>query len=170
MDSKFIEQIYNKYYKFVYTIVKNSIYSSQEIESCVHDVFIAAIEYVNLEKHPNIEGWLFITAKNISKQFNHKYLLRVNKITDEDENIIAQRDFISALEEDDEYIHLINNGIIKKILDSFTENEKVLYWLKYSQHKTYEEISDILNVSAGALMTRNSRMISKAKRIINSMS
>lgn len=46
----------------------------------------------------------------------------------------------------------------------------MLYWLKYSQRKTYEEISDILNVSVGALMTRNSRMISKAKKIIKDKS
>lgn len=101
MDRKFIKKIYNDYYKFVYTIVKNSIYSSQEIEPCVQDVFVAAMESADIEKHPNIQGWLFITAKNISKRFNHKYLLRINKISDNDVNIdiniTEQKDFFSEL-------------------------------------------------------------------------
>ena len=163
-DKKFIDRLYTDHYQFVYRVAAGTLYSHivQDIENCTQDVFVAAMRAHELDRHPNIKGWLGATAKNIARQYNRKYLKEKKRYVELDENIELDRDFIAEFEEQDAF-----DGYMRcKIFACFTDNERVLYKLRYVDHLKYSEIAELLNVSESALMTRNSRLVKKVKKLI----
>ena len=170
-DRKFIERLYYDYYKFVYRVAANTLHSKivQDTENCAHDVFVAAMKAEQLGSHANIKGWLGATTKNIAMQYNRRYLAEQRRITDIDECSEPGSDMIAQFEETEVFREMIEKGAVRQIFDEFTDNEKVLYGLRYRKGMKYSEISELLGVSESALMTRNHRLVAKVRNILKAL-
>lgn len=167
MDYDFMEKIYRDYYDRVKMVVINVIYSNNtdDITSCVQDVFLTAMQKNGLENHPHIDGWLYITAKNITMRFNEKYLYRMKKNTPIEDFDRPKEDFSEQLIEEISYNQL-GEEIIENIIGSLSKTEQDFYRLKYKEGFDNKKISELLSITVGAVITRNSRIKARVKQLL----
>ena len=174
MDNVFIEKIYEEYYGLVKLIVKNSIHTSNsdDITSCVQDVFVIAMQNTGLENHPNIKGWLLLTTKNVVTKFNRQMVIQ-NKYcdfkTDYNTVVFEGKDFSDLLIEKIHSDRLKSLDINQIIIESLSRNERDFYALLHNEKLDIKEISKILNISEGAAATRRTRLKEKIKNILKNL-
>ena len=163
-DKEFFDEIYEKYYKFIYREVRKLLYSevNDDITSCTQETFIKAWEKIKiLKKHKNVTGWLVITAKNIVMNFNKQYQLRESN--EPDPNII---EYIPGEEDITEKVS--GDLMAEKILAHLSLDERKLYDYKYVLGYNNEEIGEILGINSNAVASRNKRLVKKLKEIYES--
>jgi RNA polymerase sigma-70 factor (ECF subfamily) len=174
LDSNFIEKLYEEYYSFIKLIVKNSIHTSNsdDITSCVQDVFVIAMQKEGLEKHANIKAWLLKTTKNIVKSFNRKKAIN-NKYFDFRVDYMvfepSTDDFSDSLIEKIDSERLKGLDFNQIIIESLSRNERDFYALLYHKKLSIKEISKVLNISEGAAATRNTRLKEKIKKVLENL-
>ncbi|HHU04854.1 MAG TPA: RNA polymerase sigma factor [Clostridiales bacterium] len=78
MDRKLddiFEKLYSAYFKDLYKYVYRLTYEKNIAEEIVQDTFIEAYRKIeHLAKHENPAGWLYVTARNITKAYLRDYL------------------------------------------------------------------------------------------------
>lgn len=164
-DGEFIADLYEKCYKYLFGIVRNSLYikDTGEIEACIQQVFLIAMEKEDLlKKHENPELWLAQTARYVCHNYNKKLHLNLS-VHDQDclEEIL---DSTNIEQETIERILLKEYwNMIKKQL---TENEIHLLRLRYDGKRDTKEISDILKVNTICLNARTRRLKGKIKKLL----
>jgi RNA polymerase sigma-70 factor (ECF subfamily) len=172
LNRDFIAKIYQEHYEFVKLCVMNRIHTpkiADDVSSCVQDVFVAAMKAKGLENHPNIKGWLLLTVKNVVKNFNRQNVVRrkyYEYTFEPDINESEVPDFSDLLIERIEYERLEGLGIIEKIYESLSLNERDFYDLRYKKEFSIKKINEILDISKAAAATRCSRLNVKLKRKI----
>lgn len=171
MDNDFITRIYNEYYGTVKMVVTSLIYSKNQddITSCVHDVYLIAMKKEGLEAHPSIDGWLYLTAKNVVNRFNHRYLTSKNRSCNLEDVTLVEDDFSAQLAEDVDYQEIVKRSQVRDILAKLTDMERDFYDLRYRQKLSSREIGEALGISEGAVVMRNARLKTKIKKILRTM-
>lgn len=168
MKKDFIHNLYNDKYTGIFLLAKNFLYSASpdDVKNIVHEVFLTALQTDNLENHPNIDDWLYITTRNLCFHFNREYLRKKRLQVTDYENLQASTDLLSQVIEKDELHVLLENNVQKKIIDGFNEDEKIFYFLKYCRKADTKEICNALNITENTVFSRNARLISKVKKMI----
>lgn len=161
MDSKKIKQdvdfeklcnrMQDKLKKYIdYKI--NNIHNREDV---LQNVFLAAVNNRNeLTAHPNPEGWLMNTAKNLILKEFYK-----NKIIAENEEELL--DIVSVEENFSEQSEMISEDIFSKLSD----DEKILIKNHYEDDLTLKEIALMLNENYDTLKKRHFRLIRKARKL-----
>ncbi len=168
LNRKFITRIYESNYNMLYCLIKRWIYppNPEDIEDIIHEVFIVAMKNDELEKHKNITGWLIKTTKNITLQFNEKKSQEMKRFLPIYEDLEDAIDLESQIIENLELKRMVSKDIISRVLGQLNDSEYKFYKLKYIHKLSYEDICMILGISCGTARARNSRIISKIKRLI----
>lgn len=170
--NKFLKTLYANHCETVASIVKSTIYSNHphDIEDCVHEVFLAALKNPELENHQNISGWLYITSRNISLQFNEKMEVRKKEllIINDDEAVFEPivNDFSNQLIEDIEFEKLMKQGVLDDIISSLSQTERDFYHLRYVKKLSNKQISEITGKNDVAVRVRFSRLKEKIKKLV----
>lgn len=156
VDKDFIEMLYTK--PEYYNLVKNTILRRKpdinynDLDTCISDVYTVALETENLKSHPNINGWLYMTAKNIVNQFIFKAMLDEKRFLELDDKIEDNYDFTADIG---------FNEFIKKIKQNLTETEYKFFVLKYIKQCTKKEISKIMNITEASVNIQGTRLKKK---------
>ena len=166
----YYEELYSKYEDTVYSAIKGMLYSKvgDDISSCVQDTFLIAWKNIEkLRRHENEAGWLVVTAKNVAKKFNEKYLERQKWIDNsiEMDNIVQESDFTQKIEDEMVYKQYIDSKIDERFAATLSEGERRFYDLVV-QKLSNEEIGKTLGIETHAALVRKSRMIKKFKKFL----
>lgn len=168
--NEFYEMIFKKYLHIVKNIVKATIYSRNlaDIEDCVQNVLVAALQKQDLQAHPNIEGWLYITGRNIAMQFNREHLRR-EKIINTDDVELSESGFTDRLIEDIEFERLKEQDCIQNVLGALSKTEKHFFYLRYIKKYSNGQISTMTGKTEAAVRVRYTRLKEKIKNLIKNM-
>lgn len=79
---KICELYLSEVYRFCMHLIKNQSCFTFMAEECTQDTFVAARQQLlKLKHHPNVKGWLYLTAKNlIYKSFRCYYTQKSMKL------------------------------------------------------------------------------------------
>ncbi len=172
-DDSFYEELCSKYYERIYFFC-NRLVSGQKqlldfVEDCTQNTFLEARKQISkLRSHPNIEGWLYTTARNL---INHSY--RSMYVKNKHEIIMDDDIACTSIEElDNEIEELLNNTVdldklCTETLSKLNENEYILYIDYYKSKMTITDLSRKYNISATAATTRIYRLKKKIKIIVH---
>jgi DNA-directed RNA polymerase specialized sigma24 family protein len=76
VNREFIDMIFRGEYLELVTgtilYVMSKKINQHDLNDCISEVYMIALTQKDLDKHPNIHGWLTETAKNVAKQFKKK--------------------------------------------------------------------------------------------------
>lgn len=172
-DKCFIIKLYDEYYRFMYALVKASIYSKNEddITACVNDVFIKALAKADaLKNHGNVKAWLVLTAKYTVMNFNKKYIRERKKQVqlDEAHDNICGESFTESVHDEMDFGDMNIQGVKKAILDCLNSKEHELYSLKYEMNYDNPRIADKLGINENNVRARLSRLHKKIIEIKDS--
>jgi len=156
-----IEGIVTSYSSYIYTILKNCINNSEDIEELISDVFMAFWRnYKKLEIDMEIKPYLVGITKNLIKK---KYRELSNNVVvcdiDDLDNSIEALIKVSDMVEESEKERIILNA-----LDELKSEEKQIFIMFYYHSKKVNEIAKVLDISIPKVKTTLHRVRKTLKR------
>jgi len=141
-------------------------------EDLTQDVFVRAIQYehtvldISKAKH-----WIFKIAQNVYKSYYEKRKKELSMVIQEkNKKKISVFDYISNEELIEEIvIQKENLKILKRTLESLSEEEKLLIQFRFFDYKSFKEISYIIGVNENAARVRLYRILKKCREIYEDM-
>lgn len=131
-------------------------------DDCLQETFYtAAIAYEELKSHPNIGGWLHVTANNKMKNE-----LKKRKVRSKMEGAFLNEDLqasINGIEQWQEKVQ--NDEIIAKIVSALTDAERPIFQDFFHENLSIKELSQKYGASEGAIKVRLHRIRKKAADI-----
>lgn len=141
-------------------------FSCEDVEDLLQEIFIKVYQNLNaFDDDLKFSSWIYRIAHNQTISFvrSHKSRPQGNSVELEDEemqNIADDLDIISDAEQKD-----LNKKIVK-IIEELDPKYRDILLLKFFEYKSYEEISDILEIPQGTVSVRISRAKEKLKAIL----
>jgi len=171
-DDIFYEELCNKYYEQIYyfcnRLVKGQAQFIDFVEDCTQNTFLEARKQISkLRKHPNIEGWLYTTARNlINNSYRSMYIKKKHELCIDDIASTPTYDIDKELE-DLFYDYIDIDKLCAEILSKLNEKEYDLYIDHYKSSMPISELSKKYDISSTAMTTRIYRLKIKIKNIVH---
>lgn len=170
-DEKFYEDLCNQYFQRIYNYCKKLVRGQDQlidlVEECTQNTFLEARKQISkLKDHPNIEGWLYTTARN---QMNNSY--RSMYIKKRREVILDDSLSSTSTSLDDELERLLDSDVdldklSTRILSNLDEKEYELYIDYYKNNMSISNLAEKYDISASAATTRIYRLKKKIKNMV----
>lgn len=143
------EAQYEKMIRFAYRMIGN-IESAQDL---VQEVFLLALFHqIDCSTHPNPEGWLMKTLKNLILNEQHR----------------EQRHLKVPLESIEQAFEQELETSLDLILPKqLTKDEREILIWRFEQRLEYKEIADRLGISQAGCRSRLSRAITHCKKLLD---
>ncbi|MGV0829990.1 RNA polymerase sigma factor [Empedobacter brevis] len=154
--------IVKDYHQKVYWQVRRMVLIHEDADDITQNVFIKI--YQNLSSFKNqskLSTWIFRITYNETINFIHKNA-KENNISFEDYSMNVADNLSS-----DEYF--TGDEIeqkLQKAIASLPEKQRLVFMMKYYEELKYEQISDILGTSVGALKASYHHAVTKIKEIL----
>jgi len=161
---KLCSEYYEKILKYVYFNIKDEV-SAHDITQEVFLIVYEKIEYVF--NHPNVGGFIFQTAKNLTKKHKREvYLKMIKEINDE--NII---NFTNGAYEISDIIDKEINEFdyVCDVINMLSDEKRKLYNLYYIKKIPMEEIAVRLGIEYSAVRMRYVRLRKEIKELIREL-
>jgi len=150
VSEKFEETTF-RYMKELYMVAIRLIRDPDEAEDLIQETYLKAFRFFNrFKKGTNCRAWLF---KIMMRLFYTRY--RKRKIEVYRTSSIADEEVIN-LEADPEnsYLEKIRSEEILKAIDNLPEHHRIVLILADVEELSYNEISDVLKIPIGTVMSR----------------
>lgn len=169
-DESFYENLCDQYFERIYfycqRLVKGQAQFMDFVEDCTQNTFLEARKQISyLRNHPNVEGWLYTTARNlINQSYRSMYIKKKYEVMmDEIDSNLMECDH--ALEE------LFNSSVdldrlSADILSRLSANESDLYKDYYKDKMPVPELAKKYDVSGTAMTTRIYRLKKKIRDLV----
>lgn len=158
--SQIIERYQNKLYRYVRRI---SSFSDDHISDILQNTFIKA--YTNLNSFDTsfqFSSWLYRIAHNETISFLRKNKKHIEATLFPDDSL---EEFISDVDIEGQHGKIEDSEVLWKAIRSLNQKYQDVIMLKYFEHKSYDEISDIIQKPPGTVAT----WISRAKKEIQNI-
>ncbi|MEG6612833.1 sigma-70 family RNA polymerase sigma factor [Pseudoclostridium thermosuccinogenes] len=170
-DDAFYESLCTKYFERIYFYCKRLVKGQEQfmdfVEECTQNTFLEARKQISkLRNHPNVEGWLYTTARNlINSSYRSMYIKRKHEVSMDDafSNCICEPEinleelFSSAADLD---------KLSAEILQKLTPSEHDLYVDYFVNKASVSDLSRKYGISVTATTTRIYRLKKKIKNIV----
>lgn len=154
--------IVSEYHQKIYWQVRRMVFIHEDADDVTQNVFIKV--YQNLETFKNeskISTWIFRITYNETINYIKKNAKEKN---------VSLEDYSSSLAKDlmaDEYYSGDEiNYKLQNAIATLPEKQRVVFAMKYYDELKYEQISDILGTSVGALKASYHHAVSKIKEFL----
>ena len=154
--------VVEEYSQRLYWQIRKMVYSHEDANDILQDVFVKA--WLNIEKFrgdAKLSTWLYKIAVNESITFINRSKAKLNlSIDDEDSFLIDKL-------EGDEYFDGDNAQLLlQKAVVTLPEKQRLVFQMKYFNELKYNEISEILGTSVGALKASYHHAVKKVEKFI----
>lgn len=137
----------NTYSQPVYWQIRKMVVSHDDANDLVQNVFLKAWNNLhNFRGDAKLSTWLFKIAINESINFVNKEKQRLQLSEDVDDSFLLNNIESDSFFDGDEL-----KLELQKAIASLPEKQKLVFNMRYFDEMKYEEISDILGTSVGAL-------------------
>lgn len=155
-------KIVSQYSEQLYWQIRRLIFSHDDTNDLLQNTFLKAwtnIEYFRGDAR--MSTWLYRIAYNECLTFLNKQ--RVGNTLSIDE---MNADMLNTLESDPYFDGDSTQKLFLEAIQQLPEKQRIIFNLKYFQEMKYEEISEILGTSTGALKASYHHAVKKIERFI----
>ena len=174
MDQKILDHILNKdweqafkllvkdYHQRVYWQIRRMILIHEDADDIAQNVFIKIYQNLNSFKNESkLSTWIFRITYNETINFIHKNAKEQN-VSFEDYSMNIADD----LSTDEYYTGDEIELKLQKAIASLPEKQRVVFMMKYYDEMKYEQISEVLGTSVGALKASYHHAVTKIKEFL----
>ena len=156
-------RLVSEYSERLYWQIRKMVLSHDDANDILQDVFIKA--WMNLENfrgEAKLTTWLYRIAINESITFLNKKRSQNHISLDEDDSFL-----LNTLESDQYFDGDEAQKLLQKAILTLPEKQRLVFQMKYSEEMKYEEISDILGTSVGALKASYHHAVKKIEKFLS---
>lgn len=161
-QKKGFEMIVAEYSEQLYWQIRRMVLSHDDANDILQNTFIKAwinIDYFRAEA--KLSTWLYRIALNECLTFLNKQRA-VNTVDIDDPEVMVDQKLESDPYFSGDHIELL----LQKALVSLPEKQRLVFNLKYYQEMKYEEMSDVLGTSVGALKASYHHAVKKIEKFL----
>ena len=160
------EAIVNNFSEQLYWQIRHMVLSHDDANDILQNTFIKA--WVNLDSfmgYSRISTWLYRIAINETLTFlnKQKNIVSIDS-ADDDELSVAQR-----LESDPYFDGDLTERQLQEAIATLPDKQRMVFNMKYFNEMKYEEISELLNTSVGALKASFHIAVKKIEEYFNNI-
>ena len=153
-------EVMRRYSEPLYWQIRRMVESHDDASDILQNTFLKAWQSVDgFRGDAKLSTWLYKIALNESITFLAKERKRLSVSLDDEESHLAQ------LVESDEYVD--GDALAKKLrmaVATLPEKQRIVFNMKYYDEMKYEQMSEILGTSVGALMASYHLAIKKIEQ------
>ena len=141
------EWIVNTYKEQLYYQIRRMVLSHEDADDLLQNTFIKAwnnLEYFRGEA--KLSTWLYRIALNECLNFLNKQRAQKHLSIEE-----SEANLLNQLESDPYFDGDQTQLLFEKVIQTLPEKQRIIFHLKYFQDMKYNEISEIMGTSIGAL-------------------
>lgn len=156
------DYLVKEYSERLYWQIRKMVYSHEDANDILQDVFIKA--WLNIEKFrgdAKLSTWLYKIAINESITFINRSKAKLNLSIDDDDSFLLDK-----LESDDFFDGDEAQLLLQKAIVTLPEKQRLVFQMKYFNEMKYDEMSDILGTSVGALKASYHHAVKKVERFL----
>lgn len=172
-NDAFLNKLYHEYYTAIFSYCAAMLDGDEEdAADCTNAVFEQAKKSIStLQTHPNVIGWLKVTAQYRVKRALRKRGKKHKKevyIDDASERYIDALQYVHDFEEES-YNEIDIEKTKDLVLGKLTQEEYKLYTLRFVNKLTIKEVAAAISLSESATRMRLIKLELKIKEIIAGM-
>ena len=165
-DDTAFSALVKKYQRSVHALAWRKVGDFHIAEDITQDAFLKAYQGLSTLKEPQSFGsWLYVITANQCKAWRRKRRTWMQSLED---TSIAQLEKATysghIIEENEQMTEETQREVVKKLLAKLQESDRTVITLYYLGGMTYEEISNFLGVSVGAIKSRLHRARQRLKK------
>ncbi|HQG68409.1 MAG TPA: sigma-70 family RNA polymerase sigma factor, partial [Paludibacteraceae bacterium] len=143
--------------------IRKMVLSHDDANDILQEVFIKAWSSIdNFRGEAKLSTWLYRIAINESITFINKMRAQNNISIDEDDSFL-----INQLEGDQYFDGDETQKLLQKAVLTLPEKQRLVFQMKYFDEMKYEEMSEILGTSVGALKASYHHAVKKIENFFD---
>ena len=161
-QSQGFANLVSEYSERLYWQIRKMVYSHDDANDILQDVFIKA--WLNIEKFrgdAKLSTWLYKIAINESITFINRSKAKLNLSIDDADSFLIEK-----LEGDEYFDGDEAQLLLQKAIVTLPEKQRLVFQMKYFNEMKYDEMSDILGTSVGALKASYHHAVKKVERFL----
>lgn len=155
--------IVSEYSERLYWQIRKMVLSHDDANDILQDVFIKA--WTNLDHfrgEAKVSTWLYRIAINESITFLNKKRSQNNVSIDDDDSFL-----LNTIEGDEYFDGDKAQLLLQKAILTLPEKQRLVFQMKYFDEMKYEDMSDILGTSVGALKASYHHAVKKIEKFLD---
>lgn len=153
-----ITYLVERYKTPLYTFTLNLCKDKYEAEELFQDTWVKVFTNLEQYKEKNFKNWIISICLNLYRDKYRKKKRWLNKVTDFFKDTTEKDNTLNNVKEDssidDVMVATENSQILKTCLNELNDDYRIPVILYYFEEKTYQEISEILNIPIGTVKSR----------------
>ncbi|MDR1764076.1 MAG: sigma-70 family RNA polymerase sigma factor [Dysgonamonadaceae bacterium] len=163
LQRKAFEQVVSFYSEKLYYQIRKLVLSHDDANDLLQNTFMKAWMNINLFRgEARISTWLYKIALNESITFLNKQNAQNNIVINEQNAYLLDR-----LESDSYFDGDALQKRLQQAIISLPEKQRIVFNLRYYDEMPYEEMSQVLNTSVGALKASYHHAAKKVEDFLN---
>ena len=148
------DELVHRYQKKVYALAYQMTHDPEEADDLAQEAFIRAYKAIDrFEVGMKFFTWMYRIVINLGINYSKKKARMQNLEPDDEARIVAKHSTIPSVVIENEEL----GEKIRTELARLPEHQKSVFILRVFQDLSYKEISDILNIEIGTVMSRLNR-------------
>ena len=165
-DDTAFSVLVKKHQKSVHALAWRKTGDFHVAEEITQDTFLKAYQNLSTLKEPQkFAGWLYVIAANYCKMWMRKKRLSTQSLEDTSSAELENATYSGyVIAENERTTAEAQREVVKKLLATLQESDRIVITLYYLGGMTYEEISEFLGVSVSAIKNRLYRARQRLKK------
>ncbi len=161
-QKKAFAKLVSEYNERIYWQIRKMVLSHDDANDILQDVFIKAwLNIDNFRGEAKLSTWLYRIAINESITFINKKKTQNNISIDDDDSFL-----MNTIEGDEFFDGDEAQKLLQRAILTLPEKQRLVFQLKYSQEMKYDEMSEILGTSVGALKASYHHAVKKIEKFL----
>ena len=165
-DDTAFSALVKKYQRSVHALAWRKIGDFHIAEDITQDTFLKAYQRLSTLKEPqSFASWLYVITANHCKAWLRKKRTWMQSLEDTSSAQLEKATYSGhIIEENERATAETQREVVKKLLAKLQESDRTVITLYYLGGMTYEEISEFLGISVGAIKSRLHRARQRLKK------
>ncbi|MDR1743243.1 MAG: sigma-70 family RNA polymerase sigma factor [Dysgonamonadaceae bacterium] len=152
-----------EYSERLYWQIRKMVFSHDDANDILQEVFIKAWTNIdNFRGESKLSTWLYRIAVNESITFLNKMRTQNNISVDDGDSFL-----INQLESDEYFDGDEAQKLLQQAIFTLPEKQRLVFQMKYFEEMKYEDMSDILGTSVGALKASYHHAVKKIEHFLS---
>ena len=165
-DDTAFSALVSKYQRSVHALAWRKVGDFHIAEDITQETFLKAYQRLSTLKEPqSFASWLYVITANHCKAWLRKKRTWIQSLEDTSSAQLERATYSGhIIAENEQMTEEVQREVVKKLLEKLQESDRTVITLYYLGGMTYEEISNFLGVSVGAIKSRLHRARQRLKK------